>query len=248
MSSGVISGVRISAADIEVGNHYVRWGLNLDTIWCTAIAGLVVLIGGLLVSRRATAGVPSGPQLFWETVVDQIESLVEQSMGIRTAPFAVPLGVGIFTFLLVANWLEVIPAHGALESPTADVNLTFAMAIVVIVWVHAFGARRRGAKKYWGHFFKPWYLAPINIIEEIAKPITLALRLFGNLFAGGIMLSLIGLFPWFILWLPNVIWKIFDMGIGLIQAFIFALLTILYFSFAAAGHDDEHSAEEASTH
>jgi F-type H+-transporting ATPase subunit a len=85
-------------------------------------------------------------------------------------------------------------------------------------------------------------LLPLNILEELVKPITLALRLFGNIFAGGIMIALIGLMPIYVFWAPNVLWKLFDMFIGGIQAFIFALLTILYFGMAGAGHD-EHEAE-----
>ena len=73
-------------------------------------------------------------------------------------------------------------------------------------------------------------LAPINVVEELAKPISLSLRLFGNIFAGGILVGLIALFPPYILWAPNAIWKTFDLFVGAIQAFIFALLTILYFS------------------
>jgi F-type H+-transporting ATPase subunit a len=73
-------------------------------------------------------------------------------------------------------------------------------------------------------------LAPINVVEELAKPISLSLRLFGNIFAGGILVALIALFPPWIMWAPNAIWKMFDLFVGAIQAFIFALLTILYFS------------------
>jgi F-type H+-transporting ATPase subunit a len=230
----------VQAIEIEINNHVVFGGINVDTVWATLVAGAVVVILGLLVARRATSGVPSGMQLFWESVVAQVQEQVEQSIGMRVAPFAVPIAVTIFVFVLACNWLEIIPTHGALPSPTADVNLTFALALVVIVWVHWFGVKRRGAKEYFGHFFKPWYLAPINIIEEIAKPITLALRLFGNIFSSAIMLSLIALFPAFLLWLPNAVYKLFDMAIGVIQAFIFALLTILYFSFAAASNQEDH--------
>jgi F-type H+-transporting ATPase subunit a len=81
---------------------------------------------------------------------------------------------------------------------------------------------------------------PINLVEEIARPLTLALRLFGNIFAGVIMVSLIALFPAYILWAPNIIWKLFDMFIGLIQAFIFALLTILYFSSVKPTEEGAH--------
>jgi F-type H+-transporting ATPase subunit a len=93
------------------------------------------------------------------------------------------------------------------------------------------GIRKRGFRNYFHHLTQPYKaMLPINLIEEIARPITLALRLFGNMFSGVIMVSLIALFPAYILWAPEIIWKLFEMFIGLIQAFIFALLTILYFS------------------
>jgi F-type H+-transporting ATPase subunit a len=102
-------------------------------------------------------------------------------------------------------------------------------------------------KGYFKHFAEPFpVLLPLNILEELVKPITLALRLFGNIFAGGIMIALIGLMPVYIFWAPEVLWKLFGMFIGAIQAFIFALLTILYFGMAGAGHDEhEEDHEEA---
>lgn len=233
-----------SAADIQVGNHLTVAGFNLDTIWSTLFAGAVVIVLGLLVARRASSGVPSGPQLLWETVVGGIQGQVQASLGLEVAPFAVPLGVTLFVFILVCNLLEIIPSHGLLPAPTGDVNLVFAMAIFVIIWVHIWGTRRSGARTYWGHFFnppdRPFALRPLNVIEEITKPITLTLRLFGNIFASAIMIELIGLFPAFISWAPNVIWKLFAIFVALIQAFIFALLTILYFSFADMSEEGGH--------
>jgi F-type H+-transporting ATPase subunit a len=82
-------------------------------------------------------------------------------------------------------------------------------------------------------------LTPINVLEELIKPFTLALRLFGNIFAGTVMLLIFTLLPAYILWLPNIGWKLFDIFIGLIQAFIFALLTILYFG-TAIGEAEAH--------
>jgi F-type H+-transporting ATPase subunit a len=90
-------------------------------------------------------------------------------------------------------------------------------------------------------------MLPINIIEELAKPLTLALRLFGNIFSGVIMVSLIALFPAAILWAPNVIWKLFDSFIGLIQAFIFGLLTVIYFSSVRPEEDHAPATSSAST-
>ena len=114
---------------------------------------------------------------------------------------------------------------------------------MVSVWVY--GIRQKGAKGYFRHFFEPFpVMLPLNVLEELIKPITLALRLFGNIFAGGIMLALITLMPVYILWAPNVLWKGFDMAIGVIQAFIFALLTVLYFAMAGAGHGDDHGHDD----
>ena len=233
----------------EPGSHITAtiggFTFNVDTIWSTIVAGAIVLFFGLFIARRATSGVPTGAQLVWETVIGGIEDQVESSIGKKVAPFVIPLATALFFFILFANWLEVIPSEHKLVPPTADVNLTFALAGIVIVWMHITGVRKRGPKEYFGHFFKPAYLAPINIIEEFAKPVTLALRLFGNIFAGGVMISVIALMPSFILWAPNVLWKLFGMAIGVIQAFIFALLTILYFSFAVGGegHDEETHAD-----
>ncbi|MCA1682680.1 MAG: F0F1 ATP synthase subunit A [Actinobacteria bacterium] len=236
----------LAAGTIDIGTDHPRLTIggmifNLDTIWATVVAGTILVLFGLFIARRATSGVPKGPQLVWETVISTIEDQVEDSIGRRVAPFVVPLATALFFFILFANWLEIIPTEHHLPSPTADVNLTFALAILVIVWVHITGVRKRGAGRYFGHFFKPLLLSPINVIEELVKPVTLALRLFGNIFAGGVMISVIGLMPAFILWAPNALWKLFDMVIGVIQAFIFALLTILYFSFAVGGHGEDET-------
>jgi F-type H+-transporting ATPase subunit a len=235
----------VLAAEIQPGHHitaeFAGLTFNLDTIWTTVLAGAIVVISGLIIARKASSGVPTKPQLMWETLIGAIEDQVEDAIGKRVAPFVVPLAVTLFAFILIANWVEVIPSQHTLVPPTADVNLTFAMAFFVIGWVHIFGVRQQGSH-YFAHFVKPWFLTPINIIEEIAKPITLSLRLFGNIFSGGIMLAVIGLMPYFVLWLPNVLWKLFGMAVGVIQAFIFALLTILYFSFASGGREEEKAA------
>ena len=165
--------------------------------------------------------------------------------------------MALFFFILIANWFELIPSAWnddtghLLPAPTADTNLTYALAAIVIVGVWTYGIRQKGWKGYFKHFLEPFpVLLPLNILEELVKPITLALRLFGNIFAGGIMLALIGLIPLWGSWLPNILWKLFDMFIGGIQAFIFALLTVLYFGMAGARHgteDDEHEEAEEKT-
>ena len=221
---------------IDVGHHVTTqiggWTFNLDTIWSSALAALIVLGLGVWMRTKITRDVPSRIQLTWESAVSTIENQVEQSMGLRTAPFVVPLAVALFFFILIANWIELIPSGDRLVAPTSDVNTTYALALLVIILMHAVSVRRNGPGNYVRHYFRPSpVLFPINFVEELVKPFTLALRLFGNIFSGTILIALIGLFPAWLSWAPTSVWKIFDLFIGVIQAFIFALLTILYFSF-----------------
>jgi F-type H+-transporting ATPase subunit a len=239
--------------------HFLGMTFNLDTIWVTVIAGAIVVALGFWARAMLTADtedhVPSKIQLLWETIIDQVTTQVEANLG-TVNPFVIPLATALFFFILIANWIEVIPTElnadvHLLPSPTADTNLTYAMAFLVIVGVWTFGIREKGLKGYLKHFLEPYpYLLPLNVLEELVKPITLALRLFGNIFAGGIMLGLIaglvslapGNIPigGVLAAVMNVIWKLFDtMFLGALQAFIFALLTVLYFGMAGA-HDDDH--------
>ena len=145
--------------------------------------------------------------------------------------------MALFLFIFISNLLAIVPTGHHPEyapPPASDVNLTYALAVLVIGTMHVVGIRKKGLRGYYGHLFrKPYLLIPLNIIEEIMKPVTLSLRLFGNIFAGTIMVALIAAMPAVILWLPDILWKLFDAFIGLIQAFIFALLTIIYFSSVA---------------
>jgi F-type H+-transporting ATPase subunit a len=243
-----MSGTTVAAGDIEIGHHItvVIFGLtfNVDTILATVFAGAIVVGLGLYVARKISARKPNRVQVVFETVTTSVQNQVESTMGIQTAPFVVPLAMALFLFILIANWLAIIPTgHDPeyLPPPASDVNLAYALALLVIVWMHVTGVRKKGFRAYYHHLAQPhWVLFPINLVEEIARPITLSLRLFGNIFSGVIMLSLIALFPAYILWAPNVIWKLFDLFIGLIQAFIFALLTILYFGSVAPSEDEAH--------
>ena len=244
-------------ADIKIGEHVQRQFLgmtfNMDTIWTTLVAGTIVVLLGFWARRQLTRStadhVPTKLQLIWETVLDNVNVQVEDTLGHANATI-VAIATAEFFFILICNWMEIIPSElnehlHLLPAPTADTNLTYAMAALVIVGVWTFGIRQKGLKGYLKHFLEPYpYLLPLNILEELVKPITLALRLFGNIFAGGIMLALIALIPFYASWAPNLLWKLFDMAIGGIQAFIFALLVVLYFGMAGAGHgehDEDHA-------
>jgi F-type H+-transporting ATPase subunit a len=257
--------------EIHPGEHPTREFLgltfNIDTIFVTLVAGAIVVALGFWARHKLIEKpddhVPTKIQLFWETIVGQVNSQVESNLG-RLHPYVVPLATALFAFILVANWIEVIPTEynkdtHLLPSPTADTNLTYAMALLAMVSVWVYGIRKKGAKAYFKHYLEPYpWMLPLEVLQDLLKPVTLALRLFGNIFAGGIMLALIaGLVGLTVGPLPvgsfltivfNVVWKLFDtMFLGGLQAFIFALLTVLYFGMAGAGHD-EHESEHDDEH
>jgi len=245
----------LADAAIEVGHHetanWFGWTVNTDTVLATAVAAAVVLgLAFFLRAKVTSTGVPGGVQLFWEAITVQLRDQIETAIGMKIAPFVLPLAVTLFIFILVANWLSVLPVqytnatgtHELIAPPASDINFVLALALFVFICYHAAGIWRRGPIGYPVKLLKGHvaFLAPINLVEELAKPISLSLRLFGNMFAGGILVALIALFPPYILWLPNAIWKSFDLFVGAIQAFIFALLTILYFSQSMELDDDHH--------
>jgi F-type H+-transporting ATPase subunit a len=230
---------------VQVGEH-LQWHvlgltINVDTVVSTVLAAVIVLGFGLYLAAKATAKVPSGLQLVFEAVTDRVESEVENGIGIRTAPFVVPLAISLFFFILLSNWLSILPHawEEYVRPPTSDVNLTFALGFFVMILVWATGIRVQG-KHYFKHFLEPYpVLLPLNIIEELVKPVTLSLRLFGNILAGTVMVGVIALLPSVVLWAPTSAWKLFDLFIGVLQALIFALLTIIYFGMAAGGHEED---------
>lgn len=239
----MFNAVHVLAVNIPVGEHATRkvFGLsfNVDTIWTTVLASSILLGLGFYLRARATSGVPGKLQLTWEVVITSVSDQVENGLGPGYRS-VVPLAVTLFLFILIANWIEILPGlfHNTdyFVSPSADVNLTYALAALVFILTTRAAFRARGFGGYIRYFFrKPVAMFPLHIIEELAKPVTLALRLFGNLFSGGIMIALLISLP--IAFFPasialTVVWKLFDMFIGVIQAFIFALLTILYYQFS----------------
>jgi F-type H+-transporting ATPase subunit a len=258
------------AVEIHPGEHptghFLGMTWNLDTIWVTVIAGLIVILLGFWarsqLTRKTGDQVPTKLQLVWETIVTQVQTQVEENLG-RVHPYVVPLAVALFFFILIANWIEVIPSEPnkhihLLPSPTADTNLTYAMGIIAMVSVWIYGIRKKGVRAYFKHYMEPYpILLPLELLQDLLKPVTLALRLFGNIFAGGIMIALIGslvsLAPGhipiggFFAVILTVVWKLFDtVFLGGLQAFIFALLTVLYFGMAGAEHD-EHAEHEDDT-
>lgn len=153
--------------------------------------------------------------------------------------------VTLFWFVTLANWLHLVPGS-PLPAPTSDINLTLALAVTAMGLVHLTALQVRGVRGYLRHYLSPWWLFPAKLLEELIKPATLALRLFGMVFASALMVVLIGeILPAPVALMPHVVWTLFDVFVGVIQAFIFALLTLLYFQAvlpAAVSTPDERSA------
>ena len=227
--------------------------LTFDTyvIFATLVAAAIVLFLTFRMRARATSGVPGKLQLVFEYLVEQVRELTQSTMGDAGEQW-VPLGVMLFFFILVCNWLEFLPStlqvgvsQEILPAPTSDVNLPLAMALSVFVLCQAIAVKNRGWGGYFAHYTKPYKLmTPINVIEELTRPITLTFRLFGNLFAGALMITVVSVVGSQILGsigslvltgLWTAVWKPFDtILIGAIQALIFALLTIMYLGMATA--------------
>ncbi len=239
----------LPTADIKVGDHpnfhFIGLTFNYDTMYTTALAAALTVGFFIYVARKATSGVPSRVQVITETVLTQVRNYVEDAVGHDVPSWLVPFGATLFFFILFCNWLGWIPSgHDPerLAPPTADVNLVYALAVTVVVLYTYLGIKRKGFR-YVGDWFtaKPAIRRPILVLEQFVNPLSLSLRLFGNIFAGGIMLAVIALLPSYLFFLYgpfHIIWKLFDSGfIAPIQAFIFSYLTILYFGFAM---NEEH--------
>ncbi|MGC8509309.1 MAG: F0F1 ATP synthase subunit A [Acidimicrobiales bacterium] len=248
-----------AAKQIEVGVHPTVHvlGLTIDTdiLTSTLLAVAILLFLGFRMRAKVTDGVPGKLQLFWEILVEQVNELADSAIGPQGRRF-VPIGVTVFLFVLISNWIGFIPSAlqpgisgEILPAPTSDVNLPLALALFVIVWVHVESFRARGFRGYFRHYAQPYAaLVPINVIEEITKPITLTFRLFGNIFSGGLMiLVMTTLLPIYVVPFGEILWKPFDLFIGAIQAFIFLLLTILYFGMGMS-HDPEPQVAAKASH
>jgi len=240
---------------------------NYDSLISSAVAIVITLLVAFMVAYRLSHGVPGKLQMLFEFLIDYVRGLIRESVG-EGGGFIVPLAMTIGFYILVANWLDFFPLAGPVHPANADLNQTLAMALVVIIVVQGYSLRVLGVGGYFRRFTKPFEMAlpirilfiPLNVIEEVVKPVTLSLRLFGNIFAGTLMVYLLGLLISYVASLvPTglpasvfgvvltpivegllILWKAFDIFfVGSIQAFIFTLLTIIYFGMAREGLEEE---------
>jgi F-type H+-transporting ATPase subunit a len=166
-------------------------------------------------------------------IVTALMEQIEATMGPKGKKLA-PLIITLFLFLLTANWLGLIPGF---TSPTNDINTTLGLAVMVVGLVQILGLIYKGPVAYFKHFFEPFIpFVIINIIEELSKPITLAFRLFGNILAGEILIIILGILVPMWIPIPNIIWLGFSVFVGVVQAFIFTMLSMSYLANSLKDH------------
>lgn len=228
--------------------------LNLDTWLISLIVGLIFFGLFRLAAVRMTSGVPGKLQNFIETIVEFVDKTVSETFHGHSILIA-PLALTIFVWIFLMNLVDLLPidvipriaeATGApyfRAVPTADPNATFGMSIAVFLLIIFYNIKIKGFRGFAKEALTfPFgvYLAPLNVafrtLEEVVKPISLAFRLFGNLFAGELIFILVALLPWYIQWTLGGVWAIFHILIIAIQAFIFMMLTIVYLSMAHESH------------
>ncbi len=222
--------------DLHAGHHAVAhfagMTFHMDTIYMTWLTFALVILVTMAATRKREL-VPSGVQNVVEAILEGLMSQLKPSLGKHWDMVSSVLFT-FFLFIFFGNELGLIPSPHILASPTNDLNTTLGLALASSFTVWVVGLKVKGPG-YLKHFVKPFAaFLVINIMEEISKPLTLAFRLFGNILAGEILLEILNqLAPY----LVPIIWIGFSLVIGLIQAFIFTILTTSYLGLALA---DEH--------
>ncbi|WWO95919.1 MAG: F0F1 ATP synthase subunit A [Candidatus Dasytiphilus stammeri] len=230
------------------------WTINVDSLFFSLSLGILFLTFFYLVSRKVTSRIPGTSQTIVEIVVLFIDRSVRE-MYHKENKLIAPLALTIFVWILLMNAMDLFPIDFLpyigehlfhLSSlrvvPSADINITLSMSIGVFILIIYYSMKVKGLKGFSKeltlHPFNNIIFMPINLMLEsitlISKPISLALRLFGNIYAGEMIFILItALLPWWLQWLFNVPWAILHIVIIILQAFIFMVLTIVYLSLAA---------------
>lgn len=229
---------------------------NLSNVLMITIASIIVLLIAVLTTRVLSIR-PTKAQNFMEWIVDFVRNIIGSSMDMKTgAPF-LALGVTLLMYIFVSNMLglpfSITVDHNLWwKSPTADPAITMTLAIMVMGLTHYYGVKVKGVKEYTKDYFRPIpLLVPLKLIEEFANTLTLGLRLYGNIFAGEILLGLLaglatnfysqnialGIVGTLGAIVPMIVWQAFSLFVGTIQAFIFTMLTMVYISHKVS---DEH--------
>lgn len=220
---------------------------NLANELMITVASVIVLIIAIL-STRKLAMKPTGMQNFFEWIMDFVKGIINSTMDWKDGGRFHILGITLIMYIFVSNMLGlpfsvVINDKVWWKSPTADPIITMTLSVMVVSLSHYYGVKLKGTKGYAKGFFSPMgFLFPLKIIEEFANTLTLGLRLYGNIYAGELLLTLLagGLATGVVGTIAAIpltlLWQAFSIFVGVIQAYIFTMLTMVYMSHKV-GHD-----------
>jgi len=242
---------RLDLRTFTIGDGGGFWTLNLDTLIISIITGALFLGVLYFVVRNLNSERPGKLQAFIELVVESVQQIVTEIFHGKSALIA-PLALTIFSWIFLLSLFDLVPVdllprmvfslfnieHFRVVA-TDDANLTFALSLSVFLLIIFYNFKSKGprnlTKEIFSEPFGIWFF-PFNfifrVIEEVVKPLSLSLRLFGNMFAGELVFFLIATMPWWLQWTAGGIWSVFHVLIISIQAFIFMMLTIIYLSMA----------------
>jgi F-type H+-transporting ATPase subunit a len=262
LTCGVHEGHIHCAHNAEEAKEMGFWALNVDTFVVSLLLGMAFMLFFFRIAQKAKKGIPSGAQNFAEWVIEFIDNSVRGSFTGRSALVA-PLAMTVFLWIFMMNLMDLVPVdyvpylaekmglgHFKLV-PSTDPNATIGMALGVFFLVLFYSIKMKGLGGFMGELaLMPFQsknklvqvlFMPVNLLLEgvnlIAKPVSLALRLFGNMYAGEMIFILIALLPFYVQWTLSLPWAIFHILIVTLQAFIFMTLTIVYLDMA---HQEHH--------
>ena len=237
------------------------WALHLDSMFWSITLGALFCWLFKKGAENFSSGVPGKLQNFVELIIEFVDTNVKDTFSGKSDTIG-PLALTVFVWIFLMNLMDLIPVDfipRATEAigipymkvvPSTDVNITFGLSLSVFALMIYYGIKIKGAGGFIGELaFQPFssdnivvklLFVPVNLLLEgvslIAKPISLALRLFGNMYAGELIFILIALLPWYAQWALSVPWAIFHILVITLQAFIFMMLTIVYLSMAHEHH------------
>jgi len=206
------------------------WGysitINLEVILMTWIVFTVLIALGFAATHKRDI-LPRPFQTLGELFVSLLYGLTEDALGKEMAKKYAPLICALFMFLLISNWIGLVP-H--LDEPTKDLNTTLGLGLMGFVIAHYAGIKSKGFKAYIKEYFQPiFFMMPLNLIGEVAKIVSISFRLFGNFMGGSIIILVVSHLTYSIV-LPPFLYAFFGLFVGTIQAFVFTMLTVVYIS------------------
>ncbi|MEK7501261.1 MAG: F0F1 ATP synthase subunit A [Patescibacteria group bacterium] len=232
--------------------HLGSWSITNAVV--LSFLALVVLVAIGLTLRKKLSLIPGKLQGVFELLLEEILKLMDSVLGERrTSEKYLPLVATIFLFILTSNWLGLFPGIGSLvlknaghgpvpllRSPASDLNFTIALAVVSVLAANILGPMALGFKRYFSKFFTiknpfKFFIGLLEFISEFVKIISFSFRLFGNVFAGEVLLTIVLFLVPYAVPLPFMFLEIF---VGFIQAFIFAMLTLVFIAMATRPHEE----------